>query len=213
MLLWQGSIVEIDYGLFRVVGPYLMGKSLGPFKILIFGLWSFIWPMLVPKQMNLLYKQPISKTIDLLPSLNDFRFNTILKCYYMVIRTTFCNSYEVLPARIRATTHYHAAVIGGQLLVGQIGAACRLVGGSLCGGGSTRRRQVNNCGCRALHVYKVEDVKSPRKAWGRKNIHLFGSLVFIWELSASWWEYLKLCLTTNSRRFTVLLVQDVDSCG
>ena len=42
MLLWQGSIVEIDYGLFRVFGPYFIGKSLGTFKILIFGLWSFI---------------------------------------------------------------------------------------------------------------------------------------------------------------------------
>ena len=42
MLLWQGSIVEIDYGLFRVVGPYFIGKSQGTFKVLIFGLWSFI---------------------------------------------------------------------------------------------------------------------------------------------------------------------------
>ena len=61
--------------------------------------------------------------------------------------------------------------MGGQLLVGQIGAACSLVGGSLCGGGSTRRRQVNNCGCRALHVYKVEDVKDnkePQKGLKKK---------------------------------------------
>ena len=42
MLLWQGSIVEIDYGFFRVFCPYFIGKSLGTFKILIFGLWSFI---------------------------------------------------------------------------------------------------------------------------------------------------------------------------
>jgi hypothetical protein len=42
MLLWQRSIVEIDYGFFRVFGPYFIGKSLGTFKILIFGLWSFI---------------------------------------------------------------------------------------------------------------------------------------------------------------------------
>ena len=42
MLLWQGSIVEIDYGLFRVFGPYFIGKLLGTFKIVIFGLWSFI---------------------------------------------------------------------------------------------------------------------------------------------------------------------------
>ena len=42
MLLWQGSIVEIDYKLFRVFGPYFIGKSLGTFKILILGLWSFI---------------------------------------------------------------------------------------------------------------------------------------------------------------------------
>ena len=28
MLLWQGSIVEIAYGFFRVFGPYFMGKSL-----------------------------------------------------------------------------------------------------------------------------------------------------------------------------------------
>ena len=41
-LLWQGSIVEIDYGFFRVFGPYFTGKSLGTFKILIFGFWSFI---------------------------------------------------------------------------------------------------------------------------------------------------------------------------
>ena len=42
MLLWQGSIVEIDYGFFRVFGPYFIGKSLGNFKMLIFGFWSFI---------------------------------------------------------------------------------------------------------------------------------------------------------------------------
>ena len=42
MLLWQRSIVDIAYGFFRVFGPYFMGKSLGTFKILIFGLWSFI---------------------------------------------------------------------------------------------------------------------------------------------------------------------------
>ena len=42
MLLWQRSIVEIDYGIFRVFGLYFIGKSLGTFKILIFGLWSFI---------------------------------------------------------------------------------------------------------------------------------------------------------------------------
>ena len=43
MLLWQGSIVEIDYGLFRVFGQYFIGKSLSTLKILIFGLWSFIY--------------------------------------------------------------------------------------------------------------------------------------------------------------------------
>ena len=42
MLLWQGSIVEIDYGFSRGFGPYFIEKSLGTFKILIFGLWSFI---------------------------------------------------------------------------------------------------------------------------------------------------------------------------
>ena len=42
MLLWQGSIVEIDYGFFRVFGPYFIGNALGTFKILIFGLLSFI---------------------------------------------------------------------------------------------------------------------------------------------------------------------------
>ena len=42
LLFWQGSIVEIDYGFFRVFGPYFIGKSLGTFKILIFGLGSFI---------------------------------------------------------------------------------------------------------------------------------------------------------------------------
>ena len=43
MLLWQGSIVDIDYGFFRVFGPYFIGKSLGTFKVLIFWLWAFIW--------------------------------------------------------------------------------------------------------------------------------------------------------------------------
>ena len=43
MLLWQGSIVEIDYWFFRVFGPYFIGKSMGTFKIFIFRLWSFIW--------------------------------------------------------------------------------------------------------------------------------------------------------------------------
>ena len=42
MLLWQRSVVEIDYGFFRVFGTYFIGKSLGTFKILIFGVWSFI---------------------------------------------------------------------------------------------------------------------------------------------------------------------------
>ena len=42
MLVWQRSIVEIDYGFFIVFGPYFIGKSLEIFKILIFGLWSFI---------------------------------------------------------------------------------------------------------------------------------------------------------------------------
>ena len=42
MLLWQGSIMEIGYGFFRVFGLYFIGKSLGNFKILMFGLWSFI---------------------------------------------------------------------------------------------------------------------------------------------------------------------------
>ena len=34
--------MEIYYGLFIVLVPYFIGKSLGIFKILIFGLWSFI---------------------------------------------------------------------------------------------------------------------------------------------------------------------------
>ena len=56
MLLWQGSIVEIDYGFFRVFGPYFIGKSLGTFKILIFGLWSFIpHPYLVVKMSAYLF--------------------------------------------------------------------------------------------------------------------------------------------------------------
>ena len=42
MLLLQRSIVEIDYGFFRVFGPYFIGKSLDTYKMLIFGLWSFI---------------------------------------------------------------------------------------------------------------------------------------------------------------------------
>ena len=29
MLLWQRSLLEIDYGSFRVFGPYFIGKSLG----------------------------------------------------------------------------------------------------------------------------------------------------------------------------------------
>ena len=33
-----GSIVEIDYGFFRVFGQYYIGKSLGTFKNFIFGL-------------------------------------------------------------------------------------------------------------------------------------------------------------------------------
>ena len=41
--------MEIDDGFFRVFGPYFIGKSLGTFKIMIFGLWSLIpthyqWP-------------------------------------------------------------------------------------------------------------------------------------------------------------------------
>ena len=32
MLLWQGSIVEIDYGFFRIFGQYFIGKSLRTFK-------------------------------------------------------------------------------------------------------------------------------------------------------------------------------------
>jgi hypothetical protein len=31
-LLWQRSIVEIDYGFSKVFGPYFIGKSLGTFK-------------------------------------------------------------------------------------------------------------------------------------------------------------------------------------
>ena len=42
MLLWQGSIVKIEYGFFRVFGPHFIGKSLSTFKILTFGLWSCI---------------------------------------------------------------------------------------------------------------------------------------------------------------------------
>ena len=41
MLLWQGSIVGIDYGFLTFFGPYFIGKSLSTFKILIFGLWLF----------------------------------------------------------------------------------------------------------------------------------------------------------------------------
>ena len=44
MLLWQRLIVEVDYGFFRVFGPYFIAKSLATFRILIFGLWSFIPP-------------------------------------------------------------------------------------------------------------------------------------------------------------------------
>ena len=36
--------VDIDYGFFRVFGPYFLGKLLGTFQILIFGLWSYIPP-------------------------------------------------------------------------------------------------------------------------------------------------------------------------
>ena len=31
MLLWQGLIVELDFGFFRVFGPFFIGKSLGTF--------------------------------------------------------------------------------------------------------------------------------------------------------------------------------------
>ena len=55
LLLWQGSIVEIDYAVFRVFGPYFIGKSLGTFKILVFGLWSFI-PHPYYKEPNILKK-------------------------------------------------------------------------------------------------------------------------------------------------------------
>ena len=34
MLFWQRSIVEIDYGFFKVFGPYFIGKSLGTLKFL-----------------------------------------------------------------------------------------------------------------------------------------------------------------------------------
>ena len=37
MLLLQGSIVKIDFGFFRVFGPYFIGKSLGTFKIFDIG--------------------------------------------------------------------------------------------------------------------------------------------------------------------------------
>ena len=36
------ALVGVDYGFFRVLGPYAIGKSLGTFQVLIFGLWSFI---------------------------------------------------------------------------------------------------------------------------------------------------------------------------
>ena len=54
MVLWQGSIVEIDYGFFSVFGPYCIGKSLGTFKILKFGLWSFI-PHPYPRKCTVKY--------------------------------------------------------------------------------------------------------------------------------------------------------------
>ena len=41
-MLWQGSVVEIDYGFFRVFGPYFIGKSMGTFRSLIFGLWTLV---------------------------------------------------------------------------------------------------------------------------------------------------------------------------
>ena len=55
MLLWQGSIVETDYGLGRVFGPYLIGKSLGPFTNLIFGLWSFIRHLYSRLRLNFIF--------------------------------------------------------------------------------------------------------------------------------------------------------------
>ena len=63
MLLWQGSIVEIDYGFFRVFDPYLIGKSLGTFKILIFGFWSFIsQPYLQLTMISYKTKESVRKT-------------------------------------------------------------------------------------------------------------------------------------------------------
>ena len=64
MLLWQGSIVEIDYGFFRVVGPYFVGKSLGTSKILIFGLWSFILMVVYTKRVALLVADTTSGNSD-----------------------------------------------------------------------------------------------------------------------------------------------------
>ena len=40
LLLWQGSIVDIDYGFLRVFGPYFIGKSLGGF--INFDIWTLV---------------------------------------------------------------------------------------------------------------------------------------------------------------------------
>ena len=48
MLLWQGSIVEIHYGIFRVFGPYFIEKLLGTFKILV------IYPYPLQRRLQLI---------------------------------------------------------------------------------------------------------------------------------------------------------------
>ena len=42
MLLWQRPIVEMDHGLFGVVGPYFLRKSHSTFKISIVGLCQLL---------------------------------------------------------------------------------------------------------------------------------------------------------------------------
>ena len=76
MLLWQGSIVEMDYGFFRVFGPYFIGKSLGTFKILIFGLWSFI-------SHPYYWWRFIGKGLRLLPAQQAFFLFLILFCFVL----------------------------------------------------------------------------------------------------------------------------------